>query len=195
MKILIDNGHGSNTPGKCSPDKKHREYLWAREFAEQLVAALQTKGFDARRITPETYDVSLRERCRRVNTICKQYGKKNVLCISIHNNAAGSDGKWHTARGFSAHVSLNASERSKSLATFITKAVEAEGITIRKPLPQQYYWPQNLAICRDTNCAAVLTENLFQDNHEDVAFLASADGRKRLCDAHVQGIINYINAL
>lgn len=24
MKILIDNGHGSNTPGKCSPDGRLR---------------------------------------------------------------------------------------------------------------------------------------------------------------------------
>ena len=25
MKILIDNGHGSNTPGKCSPDGRLKE--------------------------------------------------------------------------------------------------------------------------------------------------------------------------
>ena len=28
MKILIDNGHGINTPGKCSPDGKFREYKY-----------------------------------------------------------------------------------------------------------------------------------------------------------------------
>ena len=27
MKILIDNGHGSNTPGKCSPDRRYRGWL------------------------------------------------------------------------------------------------------------------------------------------------------------------------
>lgn len=30
MKILIDNGHGSNTPGKCSPDGRLREYSYVR---------------------------------------------------------------------------------------------------------------------------------------------------------------------
>lgn len=25
MIVLIDNGHGANTPGKCSPDKKNIE--------------------------------------------------------------------------------------------------------------------------------------------------------------------------
>ena len=29
MIALIDNGHGANTPGKCSPDKQIREYSYA----------------------------------------------------------------------------------------------------------------------------------------------------------------------
>ncbi len=37
MKILIDNGHGNNTSGKCSPDNRLREYAWAREIAVRLV--------------------------------------------------------------------------------------------------------------------------------------------------------------
>ncbi len=28
MKILIDNGHGTETPGKCSPDGRLREYAY-----------------------------------------------------------------------------------------------------------------------------------------------------------------------
>lgn len=35
--ILIDAGHGSNTPGKRSPDGKLREYAYAREIARTLV--------------------------------------------------------------------------------------------------------------------------------------------------------------
>lgn len=30
--ICLDNGHGINTPGKCSPDKKLKEYSYAREI-------------------------------------------------------------------------------------------------------------------------------------------------------------------
>ena len=37
MIVLIDNGHGENTPGKCSPDKRLREYKKAREIARRLV--------------------------------------------------------------------------------------------------------------------------------------------------------------
>lgn len=47
MIVLIDNGHGSDTPGKCSPDKSLREYKWAREIAARIENVLKTKGIDA----------------------------------------------------------------------------------------------------------------------------------------------------
>ena len=59
MIVLIDNGHGSNTPGKCSPDRSLREYKWAREIAARIETVLKTKGFDARRIVTEETDVPL----------------------------------------------------------------------------------------------------------------------------------------
>lgn len=33
MKILLDNGHGQNTPGKRSPDGHFREYAYNRFLA------------------------------------------------------------------------------------------------------------------------------------------------------------------
>ncbi len=106
MKILIDNGHGNNTSGKCSPDNRLREYVWAREIAVRLVDRLKALGYDARRLTPEEYDVSIAKRVLRANEICKKYGSRNVLLVSVHNNAAGN-GKWGTAKGFSVFVSKN----------------------------------------------------------------------------------------
>ena len=194
MKILIDNGHGSNTKGKCSPDGRHREYLWTRRFAERLEKHLKARGFDAQRIVTEDTDISIKERCKRVNAVCSSLGAKNVLLVSIHNNAAGSDGKWHSARGWSAHVSLNASDRSKDLACRLIGSVEARGITVRKYSRREPYWAQNLGICRDTNCAAVLTENMFQDNLEDVAKLYDEAFFATLVDAHANGIIQDIKA-
>ena len=195
MEILIDNGHGENTAGKRSPDGLHREYLWARMFAERLEKAIALSigtKCHVRRIVPENRDILIGERVRRVNAICKELGAKNVLLLSIHNNAAGNGSQWHDARGFSSHISLNASVRSQTLATCIAHAVHEEGIKTRKPKPEQWYWPQNLGICRDTNCAAVLTENLFQDNREDVNLLHDEAFLNKLCLAYVKGIENYI---
>lgn len=85
-----------------------------------------------------------------VNDICKQVGAKNVLLVSIHNNAAGADGKWHTARGFSAHVGLNASSKSKTLAQYLWNEAIAQGLKGNRSVPAAPYISQNLAICRDT---------------------------------------------
>ena len=47
-------------------------------------------------------------------------------------------------------------------------------------------------ILKNSKCPAVLTENLFQDNLEDVNFLLSMHGRERIIDLHLKGIINYV---
>jgi len=45
--ILIDNGHGIETPGKRSPDGKFLEYYYNRIVASRVTAKLQNLGFDA----------------------------------------------------------------------------------------------------------------------------------------------------
>ena len=192
MKILIDNGHGVETAGKRSPDGSLREFSYAREIARRIVQTLRNEGLDAEQIVTEENDISLKERCQRVNAVCRAVGSKNVLLVSVHCNAAGADGKWHCARGFSAHVSLNASEKSKALALCLIQAAEDNGLRVRKYSPQQPFITQNLAMCRDTLCPAVLTENLFQDNKEDVAFLLSEEGKQAITALHVSGIKNYM---
>lgn len=191
MKVLIDNGHGENTPGKRSPDERLREWSYTREIADMVVFGLRKRGVDAERIVREDIDVSLTERCRRVNEIYKAEGKKAIL-VSIHCNAAGSGASWMNARGWSVYVSNNASGSSKKLADSLAKAAGELGVNIRKPMPGQLYWEQNLAICRDTNCPAVLTENFFQDNKEDVEYLLSREGKKAIVQIHVDGIIKYL---
>lgn len=195
MRILIDNGHGADTPGKRSPDGSLREYSYTREIARRIVQTLTAEGFAAERIVTEETDISLKERCARVNAVCKKLGTKNVLLISIHNNAAGSGAQWLTARGFSAHVSLNASDRSKRLAKCLWQAALDNGLRGNRSVPTEMYLAQNLAMCRDTLCAAVLTENLFQDNREDVEFLLSEEGKQAVTAAHVQGIKTFIKSL
>lgn len=196
MIVLIDNGHGANTPGKCSPDRQIREYSYTRELASLLEQALKEKGITAIRLTPEEEDISLSTRVSRVNTICKEFGSQNCCLVSIHLDAAPpDDGKWHNARGFSVRVAKNASQKSKKFAKLLYEQAEALKLQGNRSVPPEKYWVQNLAICRDTNCAAVLTENLFQDNKEDVAFLLSKEGKDAIVQLHLNGIINYINSL
>ena len=195
MVILTDPGHGENTAGKRSPDGRLLEWKYSREIAAEVVKRLKTMDYNAQQLVTEENDISLSVRCKRVNDICKHFGASNVLVVSIHCNAAGADGKWHDARGWQACVSLNASAKSKQLASYLFDAAQVEGLKMRSPKPGQKWWAQNLAICRDTLCPAVLTENLFQDNLADMEYLLSDEGRKAIVNLHVNGIINYIKSL
>lgn len=192
MKILIDNGHGANTPGKRSPDRTFFEWKFNREIAIPLVAELKRLGYDAERIVTEDYqDVTLVERVRRVNAWCKKLGKDNVILVSIHANAAGNGG-WYNARGFSVFVCEKCSERSKRLAQTLYAAAYARDLKGNRSIPANHYWTANFYIIKNTLCPAVLTENLFYDNKEDLAILKSDEGKKLIIDLHVEGIINYI---
>lgn len=192
MKILIDNGHGVTTKGKRSPNGSLLEYRYCREIAKRTMDALKAEGYDAQLVTPEQEDISITTRCIRVNRICAKEGAKNCLLVSIHNNAAGSDGKWHSATGFSVYISLNASERSKRLAKTFTQVASEMKLMGNRCIPKEQYWAQNLGICRETNCPAVLTENLFMDNAQDVAFLLSEAGKQAITKLHVEAIKRYI---
>ncbi|MBR4562109.1 MAG: N-acetylmuramoyl-L-alanine amidase [Bacteroidales bacterium] len=192
MIVLIDNGHGVNTPGKCSPDKRLLEWKWTREIAVMVANALKAAGVDARRIVTEDNDITLRERCRRVNEVCAKYGSKNVVLVSIHVNAAGGDGKWHDARGFSVWVSKKGSNNSKRLAQLMYDEAERLNLKGNRYVPKERYWQSNFTIITDTYCPAVLTENLFQDNMDDVDFLLSDEGKKVIVDMHVSAIQKYI---
>ena len=199
MKILIDNGHGANTPGKCSPDGRLHEYAWSRECAKRLVAALKKKGYDAELITPEASDVKLQTRVSRVNNICKAVGARNCLLVSIHNNPSGSDGKWKDACGWSVFVSKIACENSKKLARMLTVEAMKRELMGNRSVPIQKYWTwswtdKDIFILEKTACPAVLTENMFQDHKGDVDYLLSEEGMTELVDLHVDGITKYVEA-
>ena len=65
--IIIDNGHGKETKGKCSPGAQLQEWAWARKSARVLAGILKAHGFRCSLLVPEDYDVSLDERCQRAN--------------------------------------------------------------------------------------------------------------------------------
>lgn len=190
--ILIDNGHGIDTAGKRSPDGTIREYAYCRKVAGELTASLKAKGYDARFLVAEDCDIPLSERVRRVNAVCKEKGATNVILVSIHINAAGNGTQWMDASGWQACMSLNASVRSMTLGECLADAAAKYGLKVRKPKATQKVWEQNLCICRDTNCPAILTENLFMDNHADAEYLKTPEGLKTIVSLHLDGIVSYI---
>lgn len=196
MKILIDNGHGVTTKGKRSPDGRLLEYKYTREIATEVVRRLRAAGYDAELLVPEDADISLGERCSRVNAWCSRLGTANVCLVSIHNNAAGSGSQWMSARGWEAWTSKGQTQGDK-LADCLYDAAQKylpAGTPMRTDMADgDRDKESNFTILYRSRCAATLTENLFQDNRAEVDWLLSAAGRDAIVTLHVEGIKAYIS--
>ncbi len=190
MKILVDNGHGVETRGKRSPDGRLLEYAYTRRLAAEVVARLCAAGIAAELLVPEENDIPLTERVRRANRKHRTTDG-GVVVVSLHCDAAGDGSQWHSARGWSVFVCGGASVASRELAAALAAEAEAQGLKVRRPTPSQPYWERNLYLCRHTLAPAVLVENLFQDNREDVDLLLSDEGFGRLVEVVVGAVVKW----
>ena len=194
MLILIDPGHGIDTPGKRSPDGKFLEYLWNRQIAELLLDRFVIMGIDASLVVTETNDISLSTRVQRVNKVCSKVGASNVILLSIHSNAAGDGSKWMSAQGWSCYTSKGKT-MSDQVAECLYDAFEEEfqDRKIRKDMSDgDRDWEENFYVLRKSKCPAVLLENFFYDNRDECAWLLKDETKERIADAIVKGIVQYI---
>lgn len=224
--IILGTAHLGTTPGKRSPDGRLREAVWSREICRELYTILHAYGYkaeiDYEPITPsadmkgatiqQQQSHELSARVNYVNSLCKKHGAANCLYVSIHVNAAGADGKWHTAGGFSVYTSRGRT-KSDILAECIYDRAFANLIEYDKLIVQGkklgYYDSKQKAFRMDTSdgdkdmeadyyvlnksaCPAVLVECMFQDNRSDVEFLLSNEGKHAIIRTLLEGIIDYI---
>lgn len=208
--IILGTAHLGATAGKRSPDGRLREAVYSREIIEDLEAVLLSYGYnvvvDYRPLEPnaqmkgktqkQLQNNELAYRVNFVNQMCKKFGARKSLYVSLHVDASGN-GDWMNARGWTVYTSKGKT-KADDLATCLYEAAQ-------KYIPQDHKhalradWTDGdpdkeygYYVLTKTHCPAVLTENLFQDNKEDVDFLLSDEGRHAIVRLHLEGIINYI---
>ena len=197
ITIILGTAHQKSIPGKGSPDGKFKEYKYSREVVKAVSDILQSMGYRTI-IDIEDDDLGLSQskelslRCKIVNELVEQY--KNCIYVSIHVNAAASDGKWHNGTGWEVYTSVGKT-KSDELATCLYNAARYN--TENKKMRTDYSdgdpdKEAHLYVLKHTNCPAVLTENFFQDNKKDVDYLTSDEGFHAIVRLHVEGILNYI---
>lgn len=197
-------------PGKCSPDGEFKEAIFSRELVKDLLPIMQSYGFislvDYPGLTPDGVNIKayanswrdqqnaeLNFRVRKVNEVCKIYGKENVIYVSLHVNASGN-GQWMKASGWEIFTSPGQT-KSDVLATCMWNAAKnylGDLTTIRSdwsdgdPDKEAKFF-----VLTKTKCPAVLVENLFMDNKEDLNILKSDIGFITLERIIIEGILNY----
>lgn len=203
-------------PGKCSPDGSFKEAVFSRELVNDLVPIMQSYGFislvDYPGLVPDGVNIKhypndwkaqqkaeLNFRVKKVNEVCKQYGKDNVIYVSLHNNASGNGSEWRGVRGWEIYTSPGKT-KSDILATNIWNAAGnylnpddfVDYTNVRSD------WSDgdpdkeaNFFVLTKTKCPAVLIENLFMDNREDLELLQGIFGKYLLERIIIEGILNY----
>ena len=212
MIILIDAGHGQNCNGKQSPllkgsgldipsefteNGRFKEWKYTRVIAKQVVDKLGSLGYDARLIVTEDKDISLSERIRRVRTICNKVGAGNALLISVHANAVGDSSEWMAGKGWEAYTTRGETISDK-LAEFLYDRADKNlvGRKVREDWTDGDRDKEaDFYVIKKAPCAAVLTENFFYDNKDDLQYLTSEEGVHGVVRLHVEGIIDFINSL
>ena len=197
ITIILGTAHQKSISGKCSPDKKFFEYQYSREVCQAVKAILTEMGYTVF-IDVEDDDLKVSQskelclRCKIVNDLHRYY--KNCIYVSIHVNAAGSDGKWHTGTGWEVYTTPGET-KADNLATCLYNAAKANFTDVKLRTDFSDGDPDkeaHLYVLKHTECPAVLTENLFQDNKKDVEYLQSNIGFHKIVRLHVEGILKYI---
>lgn len=195
MKILIDAGHGIDTPGKRSPDGSFREYLWNRQVADLIIERLKCRGIGCDLVVTETNDISLKARVNRINSVCNILGASRVLLLSIHSNAAGNGSAWMNAKGWSAYTT-----KGETTSDYVAECLYD---SFERAFPERRIrtdfqdgdrdWEENFYIIQKTKCPAVLLENFFYDNQEECRWLLQDDTKRRIADAVVNGLLIWLS--
>lgn len=191
LLIILDPAHGEETPGKRSPDGKHREYKWSRERIEVLIPRLQELGYQVELTNTTTLEVGLSNRKNTASQIAKENASLVPLLISIHNDAMTTDGIWQNkASGVSVWTSKGRTT-SDILADIFINNIADHLPDVKKRVsshtPGEQSFENNFTVLMGAY-SAILIECMFQDNKDDVAKLADPAFCKQVEDWIVDSI-------
>lgn len=175
MKIMLDAGHGYNTPGKRSPDG-FQEFEFTRKAAIYAKELLETyENMTIYIAHSDQRDIPLKERTDAANRL-----QVNAY-ISIHANAYGSS--WNDAAGIETYVYTSKPKEALELAQKVQRNLAGE-----TGLPNRGVKTADLHVLRETHMTAILAECGFMTNHKEAILLQSDDYQRTCAAAIVRGI-------
>jgi N-acetylmuramoyl-L-alanine amidase len=195
--IVVDAGHGGMDGGTQGGGVL--EKTLALDTSLLLARALQVKGYRVALTRESDVAVPLDQRAALANE------KRAAAFVSIHFDNAGKPGS--KAAGFEVLFTEEKSDSAKqALSTRLQvnpedPAVRQASINLgtsintailtRLRIPSRGVRPQNLAVCRLTDCPAVLVEGGFLSSERDLQRLRDPKHRQEMAEAIAQGVDLY----
>ena len=184
--VLIDAGHGIDTPEKRSPVWKDGtqlfEWKFNREIASFFMGYLHLAGISYISIVTEQEDIPLKERVHRINSYFTKYSKlyPYIYGVSIHGNWF-KDPKTNGIEVFS----CMADNESDVIAKEYYNALSKLGWRMRKG-DRCVGKEANFYILREdrVKCPMVLTESGFYSNEEECKKMMDFYWKKKIAHAH-----------
>ena len=117
--------------------------------------------------------------------------------ISVHVNAAGNGSEWMSARGWSAWTTRGQNNSDK-FASAIYECAKSEFVLWDQRVREDFSdgdpdYESNFYVIKNANCPAVLIENFFMDNKDDVEWLVSEECKRACARVIVMGILKYVS--
>lgn len=188
--IILDPAHGADVKGKCSPDGRHREFAWSRERVKSLRTILTDLGYEVYVTTESVNEPGLSKRKNFATQVRK--GKKKLL-LSLHNNAAGSDGKWVNARGVEVYTTSGVT-KADICADYILGQLKKDFPEIKMRYNRDVKLERDkeakFTVLMGADYMGVLIEWLFQNNKDDVELLMDSKVNTRFEGSIVDAIEN-----
>lgn len=191
IKIVLDAGHGPNTPGKRTPKFDDGNFMHEHEFNNAVVQKLKLMldnvgKFSVSVVSSETVDVPLKDR------VAKEKAIKSDLFLSVHANALNS--YWGNPKGIESFWNKG-STKGENYCKFIQQGlIKDTGLFNRgaKSAPGPQY-PNSLYVLKYTYGPAVLVECGFMDNKEEAKLLMSDSYRETVAKSLYSSICQLFN--
>jgi N-acetylmuramoyl-L-alanine amidase len=175
-KIIVDAGHGPNTPGKRSPDGTLREFVFNEAVAINLKKLFSDQGFTVIFPHDNTRDVALSERISLANKM------KVDAFVSIHANAYGTT--WNEAHGIETYTCLLPNKTSLIMAEYVQQS-----LLLRTGRKNRGLKKGNFAVLRETKMPAILVECGFMTNKVESNLLKTQEFQQQCAEAIYFGIL------
>jgi N-acetylmuramoyl-L-alanine amidase len=193
ITIILDAGHGECTPGKRSPKtadgRQLFEWQFTRELSRRIKLTCEQLRIKCIQANTDNSDPGLSARANNINSIVRKESELGNQClmISLHGNAASSNGQWSKATGWEVWTT-EGTTKSDEFAKLLCKHFPI--IFPDKKL--RGHKEKNFTLIYKCSCPCVLTENFFYDCIDDFELMMSEEGLQKITDLHIAAICDYI---